>query len=453
MLTLDGAGDDAKVFGGLLNKILQASRSKLDRFHLKNMKIGDKGVALVAEQLENLGTRPVPSTLTISHSGCGGGSISALLSALKGRSDKIGKGIRELDLSGTRISQKMVGALQKRLCNDFLELKVLRLRECTGKKALVESLILAIEATAGKLVELDLSRVPMSSSLGLLLARALNKVPVKTLRVAGCGLKAPEICAMLATLFHSHRRRGVTAGNREGDNGVPIPTYYRIDISNNNIGSEGGIEVASLIDYISVIKEFRINGCNLGYEGTAYIAHALGSSPLAQTSLEIADLSANVAAGDFMQSGKYSLSIELGNLASRVKTLVVAGDPKDGFQFPLDEIIKRSTKSKTLRELDISGNRLGLDSQGVELLRNLILRSHKLETLRLDRNEFREFHMPKLFHAIGQKKNFFKCPAPEKDFETLLSGCKDPETVKEITNLSKHWSECLWKNRVGHYMK
>uniref|UniRef100_A0A671P4R9 Uncharacterized protein n=1 Tax=Sinocyclocheilus anshuiensis TaxID=1608454 RepID=A0A671P4R9_9TELE len=393
-----------------LASALTSNPSHLRELDLSENKLGDSGVKLLPDVLENPhckleNLRPQRPRLrrlrqrialvTKEDEGC-----AALASALRSNPSHL----RKLDLSENNLGDSGVNPLFAELENPDFKLEELRLSNCGVTDEGCGALASALRSNPSHLRKLDLSGNKLGDSGVKLLSDVLENPHCKleNLRLSKCGI-TDEGCAALASALRSnpsHLRKLDLNGNKLGDVGVKLlfarvtsvivlyrlldcgvtdegcaalasalrsnPSHLRkLDLSYNNLEDSGvkllstGLENPHLT---SVIVLYRLLDCGVTDEGCAALASALRSNP---SHLRKLDLSYN----NLEDSGVKLLSTGLENPHCKLEEL----SDCSLFLFTDEGCAALASALRSnpshLRELNLSGNKLG--DSGVKLLSDL----------------------------------------------------------------------------------
>ena len=208
-----------------------------------------------------------------------------------------GNTLEELDVSENPLESKGTQILANRLIKDFQSLKMLNLSKCNID---CPRLLTAIEQSSKRgqlaLEEINLSYNKMTQQDGLILSRILASTGTcAALGLAGRGLAGQTIAACLASLLSNES----------------LQFYARLDISDNNIGSEAAIMFASIFVLTDRIMSLKMNNCELAHEGLGYILMSL----LTQPRLKLLECDCNVKRSQW-NSGKYHVCSQVDMIQS-----------------------------------------------------------------------------------------------------------------------------------------
>ncbi|XP_048016449.1 NACHT, LRR and PYD domains-containing protein 12-like isoform X4 [Megalobrama amblycephala] len=337
-----------------LASALRSNPSHLRELNLSGNKLGDSGVKLFSAGLKNPHCKLEILRLNncdFTDEGC-----AALASALRSNPSHL----RELDLSGNYLGDSGVKLFSAGLKNPHCKLEILRLKSCDITGESCAPLALALRSNPSHLRELDLSGNNLGYRGLKLFSNELKNPQCKLeiLRLSRCGVTG-EGCAALVSALRSN------------------PSHLReLDLSGNNLGYSGVKLLSDGLEKLHcTLDKLKLSHCGVTDEGFAALASALRSNP---SHLRELDLSGNKL-GD---RGVMLLSDGLTNPHCKLEILRLSrcGVTDEGCAALASAL--RSNPSH-LRELDLSGNKLG--DRGVMLLSDELKNPHcKLDKLKLN---------------------------------------------------------------------
>ncbi|KAL1261056.1 hypothetical protein QQF64_008883 [Cirrhinus molitorella] len=238
--------------------VLRSNTSHLRELNLSGNKLGDLGMKVLADGLENLQCKLEILWLRdcgIRHEGC-----AALASALRSNPSHL----RELDLSGNKFGDTGLKQLSFDLENSDCNLEMLRLDHCDVTNEGCVALGSALKSNPSHMRELDLGWNKLGDSGVQALFDALKNPNCKleVLRLRGCRI-AEKGCAALATTLGSN------------------PSHLReLDLSQNKLRSLAVRKLSTALEKPDCKLEIlRLEYCGLTDDGCAVLASALRMNP------------------------------------------------------------------------------------------------------------------------------------------------------------------------------
>ncbi|XP_067313608.1 NLR family CARD domain-containing protein 3-like [Pseudorasbora parva] len=329
------------------------SDTNLKELNMNNNNLQDSGVKLLCSGLKSITCKLKILRLRgcdMTDKGC-----SAVTSALKSNPSHL----RELDLSMNKLGDSGVRNLRDLLMNPQSQLEKLHLYRCSITEE--QSLILtsALKSNPSHLRELDLSGNKLGDSGVKHLCDALkdSHCKLERLRLRGCDM-TDEGCSAVTSALKSN------------------PSHLReLDLSWNKLGYTGIKLLCSILkDSHCKLERLRLICCDMTEKCCSAVTSALKSNP---SHLRELDLSGNKL-GDY---GMKNLSDLLMNQQLQLEKLHLSECSITEKQSLILTSALKSNPSH-LRELDLSKNKLG--DSGVKPLCAVLNDSHcKLERLRL----------------------------------------------------------------------
>ncbi|XDV53593.1 hypothetical protein PO909_022061 [Leuciscus waleckii] len=325
---------------------LNPSLRELD---LSENKINELGLKMLSDlladpqfKLEKLGLR----SCDVSDGGC-----ADLSSALRSNPS-----LRELDLSGNKITESKLRKISPLLEHPQCKLQKLVLRSCNISDGGCAVLSSALRSNLS-LRELDLSGNYFGDSGVKQLSALLKHTQCKLekLELRACWIR-DGVCADLSSALRSN------------------PSLRELDLSGNNIGDSGVDQLSALLaDPQCKLEKLELRSCNISDGGCAVLSSALRSN----LSLRELDLSKN----NFGNAGVKQLSTLLKHTQCKLEKLGLRScNISDGGCADLSSAL-RSNPSH-LRELDLSEN--VITDSGMKQLSDLLEHPQcKLEKLEL----------------------------------------------------------------------
>ncbi|XP_052432910.1 NACHT, LRR and PYD domains-containing protein 12 isoform X2 [Carassius gibelio] len=309
--------------------VLLTSENKLDEFDInkfasvnKKLKVFHKLLPVIKES----------RSVKLNDCGLTGEGCAALTSVLKSNPEHL----RELDLSGNKLGDSGVMLLSGVIQNPDCKLEILRLSKCgiTGEGC--AALASALRSNPEHLRQLDLTGNKLRDSgvmpLSVVIQNPLCKLEILWLN--DCGL-TDEDCAALASALRSN------------------PEHLRqLDLSGNKlVDSSMKLISAVLANPHCKVEKLWLVECCITDEGCAALASALRSNP---EHLRQLDLSEN----KIRDSGLKCLSTVLVNYCCKLEKLWLGycGFTDVGCAALISAL---RSNPEHLRELDLSGNKLG----------------------------------------------------------------------------------------------
>ncbi|XP_072552455.1 NACHT, LRR and PYD domains-containing protein 3 isoform X2 [Salminus brasiliensis] len=338
-----------------LGSTVSSASSSLRELDLSSNSIGDTGLRLFTEGLENSESKLEKLRLSycrITTQGC-----SVLATHLIPKLPHL----KELDLSENSLRQTGIQILATQLRNTQCKLEILRLKDCRVTPNGVFALASALRSNPSHLRELDLHwNNPGDEGVEQLVA--VMEDPVCKLEVLWLtyGLLTEKCCESLASAF------------RRSSCGLKA-----VDLSGNSI-LDTGVELLSggLESPHCKLEILRLAFCGITGKGAAALASALSAHP---TSLRELDLSQNQI-GD---SGLKALSRVVENLNCRLQTLRLtdSGLTQEGCAALATVLISNPTH---LRELNLGNN--DLTDAGIKSL-SVVLKDSQSRIVKLELNQ------------------------------------------------------------------
>ncbi|ETO09812.1 leucine-rich repeat-containing protein [Reticulomyxa filosa] len=475
-LVLDGVVTGPE-WGDLLHEGLnQNQRSALIRFGLKNAKLGEKGMTSFINGNKQLARQP--ECIYLTKTGASAKQMVQVIGTFIGKSE-YGSGLTELDLSDNPLESRGTQALASRLATDFPDLKVLRLANCHID---VPRLLSAIEQAPKKnlsawrswiypeinvLRKMDLFCLelwPSYTQFFLLYCLKEEKE-----RERGEDIhesmdrekKGYNLMSMYITYMCVRMGLNVAASLVNDQ----MKYYVQLEASDNDIGPEGAIMIASILRMTDRVMTLKLNNCDMGHEGMGYVIKSLENQPYLRT-LELN----NNCKREQWTVGKYRVAEGLKALlekSSVLERLSLHNDPENGYQCDLDDFLVSLRSNATLISLDISGN--SLTNENLQALKDVVIKNEVLQELRWDNNSISSRHIVAMTHALKHnrvshskffyyhlehaKKKTYSLSLqlvefPDQDFERELAQAgKDRARVMELQMVKKNFYQALFENK------
>ncbi|XP_072517593.1 uncharacterized protein [Salminus brasiliensis] len=325
-----------------LLQVLSSESSNLTLLDLSNNPIQDLGVERLSEGLNNFNYKL--ETLGLSECNLTERSCSALLQVLSSESSNL----TLLDLSNNPIQDLGVELLSEGLRSPACKLETLRLSECNLTERSCSALLQVLSSESSNLTLLDLSNNPIQDLGVELLSEGLRSPACKleTLSLSSCSITGKGYTYLASAL--------------ESNSSSPLT---ELDLRGNDPGDTG---VKKLTDLVKNPK-WKLNKLGLLKSSAAeklcdHLTEALGINPLLLTEL---DLSGRIQGDSEMK--KLSDLLEDSHCRTQILKLNNSRITEEGCA-ALSAAL--SSNPSHLKELDLSGNKLG--NPGVKQICNLL---------------------------------------------------------------------------------
>lgn len=389
--------------------------------------MGDQGMKSLVDGLKKI--KKQPSCIYLTKSGVKEQSVVNLLTAIQ--SSQNGGKLSELDLSSNPLGQRGTATLSNRIAkNEFSHLKNLALAKCNVDMPKLLAALEKAQKTDGlNLEELDVSYNKMSSQDGLKLSKILaTSGTCAALSVAGCKLNGPTIAACIASLL----------SNEE------LQFYVRINASDNNIGCEAAIMIASVFIYCDRIMSVQFNNCDLEHEGMGYILYSLTNHPR----LKMLELDCNCKRDQWNQ-GKHHVNQMLRKLLENcinLEHLSIKNDPERGYQVELDQFLYALRRNQSLLSVDISGNNMTGDN--LVALKDVVMKNKFLRELHWDNNNITSRQILGLIHALKNNRSLQVIDFPENDWKKEYAKEKNKQNKADLEKIKRDFNKAVFDNNT-----
>jgi len=365
--------------------------------NFSHCQIGVKGMATFMKTLSyNLPISCSLIELNLSHNDLQGNASHALatwISSMNGPEGKKGN-LQKLFLANTNID---IFVVLQAIRNSVLDtLEVLDIADNKLEKIASQALVFVLENTSC----------------------------LKSLVLSSCKI-TPEITFVLLS----------SASNN------PKMKDLEIDLSNNDLGNDGGASIAKVLPTCTNIHTLKLQSNNFQKEAMVGILKALGENK----TLKGIDLSFNLKSSN--KNGEvFKAMFELLSRKTGLETLVFAGNEKTYLGKDLATVFPAFRSNVTLTALDISGNRMG-DKAAIELCDALRVNG-ALSHLVWDENYVNLSGYQALASALKTNKRLSKMPLPVEDLDRAVDEAREKKRFKEkITEILNAIQQCMAFNR------
>mmetsp|Transcript_64022 Transcript_64022/g.78304 ORF Transcript_64022/g.78304 Transcript_64022/m.78304 type:complete len:760 (+) Transcript_64022:90-2369(+) len=421
-LVLENCGSGPEWGKLLFDGLSKNLDSQLMRFGLINTKMGDKGMSYLVDGLKKISKQP--ECIYLTKSGVKEQTVVNLISSIKNQ-------LTELDLSYNPLGQRGTQTLANKISKkEFSNLRILALSKCNVD---MPRLLTALDSAQKKdnlnLEELDVSYNKMSSQDGLILSKILaHSGTCASLSVAGCKLNGATIAACIAAML----------SNEE------LQFYCRINASDNNIGCEAAIMIASVFIYCDRIMSVQFNNCDLTHEGMGYILYSLTNHPR----LKMLELECNCKRDQWNQ-GKFHVNQMLRKLLENCINLEhfsVKNDPERGYQVELDQFLYALRRNQSLLSVDISGN--NMTSDNLIALKDVVMKNKILRELHWDNNNITSRQILGVIHALKNNKSLQIIDFPEHDWKKEYIKEKNKQNKADLEKIKRDFKKAVFDNNT-----
>ena len=311
--------------------------------------------------------------------------------------------LKKLDISGNKLGMEGSVAQAKMLsCNKSLTELYLRLCNIpeAGLREIARGLL---QNTSLKKLDISGNKPGMEGSVALAGMLSCNK-PLTELNLRSCDI--PE------------------GGLREIARGLLQNTSLKkLDISENNLGMEGSVALAEMLSCNKSLTELNLWSCDIPQAGLREIARGL----LQNTSLKKLDISGNKLGmeGSVAQAEMLSCNKSLTELYLRLCSIPEAG---------LREIARGLLQNTSLKKLDISGNKPGME--GSVALAGMLSCNKSLTELNLRSCDIPEGGLREIARGLLQNTSLKKLDISENNL-----GMEGSVALAEMLSCNKSLTE------------